>query len=426
MWTMRQITTQALVLGAVGALAGSLLTAGAATASGATSDARARSPHDVDFALKASGFGTKVEGRQLPAGSAPTAFTAVGCATRAGIDKENHEAALQVPGLGTVSAVKTRLWTREVDGVVSSYARNTIGKVVVAQSSLGRVELSAVTAYARSFHDEKGFHAETKTDLGGLRFVPTGGAPQQLALPAPGRPIEIPGLVKITVGVNKKHADSDGALAKANALVVNKLATGTKVTVGQAKAQVLEGVKHGTFHGFSAGTEARGLDDNLTSGRTPLALMPCQGTDGEVTGKKLASVDLGGILDVSAVSATHMAVQRPGKSTGWERGSVAGIDIGDGQLVVDAIVGKVSVTRDGGKVTTSFQGSTVGRVTANGDPMEFPDTGVIEVPGVARIERFVKDTFKNGASIVALRVTLLDGSGAVVDLGQARLAIRAH
>jgi hypothetical protein len=121
-----------------------------------------------------------------------------------------------------------------------------------------------------------------------------------------------------------------------------------------------------------------------------------------------------------------MAVQRPGKSTGWERGAVAGIDIGDGQLVVDAIVGKVSVTRDGGKVTKSFRGSTVGRVTANGDPMEFPDTGVIEVPGVARIERFVKDTFRNGASIVALRVTLLDGSGAVVDLGQARLAIRAH
>jgi hypothetical protein len=427
MWNMRQITTTALALGAVGALVGTLLTAATATGSpGAASDPRARSPHDVDFALKASGFGTRVDGRQLPAGSAPTAFMAVGCATRAGIDKENHEAEVQVPGLGKVSAVKTELWTREVDGVVSSYAQNTIGKVVVAQSSLGRVELSAVTAYARSFHDRSGFHAQTKTDLGGLRFVPSGGAPQQLDLPAPGRPVEIPGLVKITVGVNKKHTDGDGARAQANALVVNKLATGTKVTVGQAKAQVLEGVKHGTFHGFSAGTEARGLDDNLTSGRTPLALMPCQGTDGEVTGKKLASVDLGGTLDVSAVSATHMAVQRPGKSTGWERGSVAGIDIGDGQLVVDAIVGQVSVTRDGGKVTTSFQGSTVGRVTANGDPMEFPDTGVIEVPGVARIERFVKDTSKNGASIVALRVTLLDGSGAVVDLGQARLAIRAR
>jgi hypothetical protein len=92
-WTLRQITTPALVLGAVGALAGTLLTAGAATASGATSDARARSPHHVDFALKASGFETKVDGRQLPAGSAPTAFMAVGCATRAGIDKENHEAA---------------------------------------------------------------------------------------------------------------------------------------------------------------------------------------------------------------------------------------------------------------------------------------------------------------------------------------------
>lgn len=425
---MRRLTSTTVALVAVGTLTGTLL--GTSPSTGAisdrASDQRASTPHFVDFALKASGFGSKAVGGQIPAGSGATAFMAVGCATRAGIDKENHETEATIPGLGTASAVKTELWTREVDGVVSSYAQNTIGRIVIAQSGVGRLQLKAVTAFAHAYHDAQGFHAETRTSVGALQFVPPGGEPQELDLPTPGQPIEIPGLAQITVGFSRKTVNGDGARAKANALLVKKTASGSRVSVGQAKALVLDGVKHGTFHGFSAGTEGRGLDDNLTSGRSPLALMPCQGTDGEVTGKRLSSVDLGGNVEVSGVQATHMAEQRPGKSVGWERGSVAHLDLGGGQLVVDGIVGKVTVTRDGNEVTKSFDGTTVGTVTVNGQTQEFPDTGVIEVPGVARIERFVKDTFKNGASVVALRVTLLDGTGGVLDLGQARLAIRRH
>jgi hypothetical protein len=42
---------------------------------------------------------------------------------------------------------------------------------------------------------------------------------------------------------------------------------------------------------------------------------------------------------------------------------------------------------------------------------------------VAKLERKVVTRSKTGLKVVALRVTLLDGSGAVVDLGEAKLNI---
>jgi hypothetical protein len=421
---MRRLASTTLAIGAVGALAGTLLAAGPSTGSAPGGSVAPSSARTVPFALKATGFGTRVTGGDVPVGSGQTAFMALGCSTRVGINKENHEAEVTIPGLGRVSAVRTDLWTREVKGVVSTYSRNTIGNVVIAQSGLGRLQLSAVTAFAHAFHDSKGFHAETKASLGGLQFVPTGGPPQDLPLPAPGAPVEVPGLATIKVGASTKQVNHDGARAQSNALVIDMTATHSRVSVGQAKAQVLNGVENGVFGGFSAGTRARGLDGNVTSGRTPLSLMPCQGTGGKVESKKLASVDLGSNLAVGAVQSQQMARSMRGKSVTWERGSIAGLNLGDGQLVLDGVVGKVTVTREGRKLTKSYRGSTVGTITANGEKQAFPDTGVIEIPGVARIERFVKESVPGGASIVALRVTLLDGTGAVLDLGLAKATIR--
>ena len=49
-----------------------------------------------------------------------------------------------------------------------------------------------------------------------------------------------------------------------------------------------------------------------------------------------------------------------------------------------------------------------------GQAERFPKTGVLEIPGVARLERAVVTKTRNGISVIGLRVTLLDGSGAVV------------
>ena len=43
---------------------------------------------------------------------------------------------------------------------------------------------------------------------------------------------------------------------------------------------------------------------------------------------------------------------------------------------------------------------------------------------MAKLERNVVDEDPSGIEVVALRVTLLDGSGAVIDLGEAKLGIK--
>ena len=49
---------------------------------------------------------------------------------------------------------------------------------------------------------------------------------------------------------------------------------------------------------------------------------------------------------------------------------------------------------------------------------------MLEIPGVAKLERHVVTRTATGIKVVALRITLLDGSGAVINLGEAQLQIR--
>jgi hypothetical protein len=60
----------------------------------------------------------------------------------------------------------------------------------------------------------------------------------------------------------------------------------------------------------------------------------------------------------------------------------------------------------------------------NGREQAFPKSGVLKIPGLVKLERAVVTRSPRGISVIGLRITLLDGSGAVVDLAEARLRIR--
>lgn len=421
---MRSITTAALALATASVLTGSLLITGAdAAGPGGAPHARTR-VHHTDFALRASGFGTWIRGGQLPASSRDTAFQVIGCSTRAPVTRGNHELEAKLPGLGKVSGVWTRVWTRESHGVVSSFAENTIDRIVLARTGVGRVQIKAITAFAHSYHDRRGFHARTRTTIGSLQLVTPVGT-REFDVPAPGRPVTIPGLGSIALGRSSKQVGRDGARALANSLVVT-LASGTRVDVGRASAQTLRGAKHGTFRGYSAAVDARALDDNVTVGRTPLSRMPCQGTGGELRRKAVARLDLGDQIRLAGLTSQKIGTQLPRRSVAHERGAVARLDLGDGQLVVRDIVGRANVMRTKGRVVRTARGTRVGSVTANGEEQTFPRTGVLEIPGVARLERRIVERSRSGVSVIALRITLLDGTGGVVDLGTAKTAIRRN
>jgi hypothetical protein len=377
------------------------------------------------YAFQGSGFGTRVIGGQVPAGSRTTAYQSLSCTNQAGLDRTNDVADATVPGLGTVSGVKTRVWTTQKHGVTASHARHTIARITLASSGVGSLTLDAIRSDAKAFHDGTGFHATTSTTVGDITFTPPVGPPQTFPAPTPDQPVTIPGLATIHLGSTATSEGAHGATANALALRIDVVASGSSVKVARSHAQINDGLTVGIFNGHSNATRVpQALTDLAHSGPNPLSLMPCAGTGGTLKTKALADLDIGGQLVVQGLSSSQKSNQDSDTAHGFERAKIAKVDLGGGQLIVNAIVGKATVTRTADGWVRTAKGTRLGSITANGQAQTFPPSGVIEIPGVARLERKVVTRSKTGLKVVALRVTLLDGSGAVVDLGEAKLNIR--
>ncbi len=405
------------------AFSGGLAPASAAPAPIGSASARVDSS---DIALKAGAYGTRLKGGQVPAGSGMTAFSVIACSTKTDIERHNEVAAVNLPGAGTISGVATRNWTvKTKSGAMHAYSRSSTAEVVLADSPLGSLSIRGVTSLSHAWYDAKGFHTGTSTSIGKIVFTPPVGDPQEIDIPAPGQPVTVPGLATLYLGETHENSNSSAARAWATALHVKIIPTGTDLFVARSKAQALNGVKNGRFGGYSAGTEAEVLGGVLTSGRNPLSIMPCQGTKGETMSRADARLDLGGGLVVDGVSSSQWAKRFDHRSKAWERGAVAGVNLGNGALVIDALVAKATVIRKaGGGLVRSTKGTTIGTITANGQPQDLPIDQTIEIPGLAKLEPKVVEKLPGGLKVIALRITLLDGTGAVIDLGVAKTTIR--
>lgn len=383
------------------------------------------STHPTTYAFRASGFGTRVLGGQVPAGSGTTAYQVLACTNKAGINHTNDVADATVPGLGTVTGVKTRVWTTDRNGVTASHSRHTIAKITLSSSGVGSLTLDAIRSVAKASHDASGFHATTNTSIGSITLKPSGGLPSQsFPAPTPNQPVTVPGLATIYLGKSRTTHSAHSALANSLALRIDVVASGSSVRVARSHAELGNGLTVGIFSGHSNATRIpQALTKLAHSGPNPLSLMPCVGTGGKLQTKSLASLNLGGQLVVNGLSSSQKSSQGSGKAHGFERARIADINLGGGQLIVNAIVGKANVTRTANGWVRNAQGTQLGSITANGQAQTFPPSGVIEIPGVAKLERKVVTKSKTGIQVIALRVTLLDGSGAVINLGEAELSI---
>ena len=327
--------------------------------------------------------------------------------------------------MGDVGAVTSRIWTRKRGNQMHSYARNSTAEIVLSDSPLGTLTVRGVSSLSHAWHDGKRFRSETETSIGTITFTPPIGGPQEVDIPAPGQPVTVPGVARLHIGQSNTQRSAHGSAAWAVALRIKLIPTGTDVFVARSKAQALSGVRHGRFGGYSAGTEASVLGGVLTSGRNPHTSMPCQGTRGKTVRKDLADLDIGGIVRLGGAGSQAWAKRFANRSKAWTRGSVAGLSLGGGALKIQAVVGKATVTRKAdGKLVRSAKGSRVGTIVVDGEVQELPINQTIEIPGIAKLEPMVVQKLPGGLKVVALRVSLLDGTGAVLDLGIASTTIR--
>ncbi|WP_244930403.1 choice-of-anchor P family protein [Nocardioides sp. W7] len=376
------------------------------------------------YAFRAHGYGTRVVGGQLPAASGATALAVIGCTNKTGINRDNNVAEVKLPGLGTISGVRTDVRTVKTATEVASISEHKVAQIVLAESALGRLSIEGVTSYSKASATSAGYATETETTLAKLVFRAPGGEAQVLPLPTLNKPIEVPGLLRVAIGDQLERTGPDFARARANGLTITLIPTKTKIVVGRTVAFLTKGIQTGLFVGSSNATSTELLSGLVGTGRTQRITMPCQGTDGQVKHSSALDLTIPGLLDVGTARSSQMGEQRRRRAFGFEESSVAGINLGNGALVVDAIKARVNVSRVKGKpAAVDFKGSTLAGITVDGETYSLPELDGLEIPGVAKIETMVEERFNNGGQITALRITLLNGMGGVINLGQAKLKI---
>ncbi len=395
-----------------------------ASPSQATTAAAARGTTSTHYALQASGYSTRVIGGNVPVNSDRTAFQVIGCTNKAGLSKGNAQANLNLgEPLGGlhVSAAKTRVWTTQKNGVVSSYANNHIAEVTLGNAGpggVGDVVLRGINSRSRTWHDGSGFHARTKATLARLTG---GGVPA--TVPASGS-IDL-GLVTLTLGNLRKSQDRQGASAQLDAIKLAVNLTNTKVYLAHSRSKISSGVRSGLFHGSAYAAKAQALANTAAVGRTPFIVMPCQGTNGVLKRQHVASVTTLG--SIRGLTATQKSDQTRKSAYGHETGRVARVSLAKGTrtLNISGIVAKANVhySRANG-ITKDTKGSHVLRIRLNGKPLHLNARGNLTIKNLVSLQTNIVKRTKRTIQITELRLTLLGNganAGATVDLGYAKV-----
>ncbi|ANH37422.1 hypothetical protein I601_0979 [Nocardioides dokdonensis FR1436] len=398
----------------------------------ATSAARTAAPVTLEkrtpFVFKGNGYGTSIEGGELPIDSSRLALSSMACTTIAGKKNRNFVEESELPGLGTVRGVYSKVVSKKKGGVTFQKSQHKVAEVVLADTPLGKLSIDGVVSTTKASWSKKaGYQASADTKIAGITFAPAGGLPAQtIPIPSPGQTIPIPGLATITLGrtIESPEPGKNRSRAYAVGVVIEVIPTGTTIKLARSMSKLEKGFKTGIFGGSAIPVKAHVLGELAQVGRVVRQTMPCLGTDGELDKSDAADVNLADQIVVQAASARQKGKQTKKKAVGTEVARIASVNLGGGALVLDAIESKVKVTRlKSGKLKRSAS-AKVGSITGGGgDPQSLEDLDGLEIPGVLKIETGLKKKVKDGIRMIGLRITLLDGTGAVVDLATSKLSI---
>lgn len=367
-------------------------------------------------------WATEVVGGKLPVGSGLTAKVVTGCTRKAGLEQTNHIAGGDIGGMIKVSGVKSHSRTFKDSKGHHSWAENYLAKVDIGD---GAAIIKGLTTTSESWVDKAGKY-HTKSTIGGTLKV---GPLPVIELPDPGtQTIEIPGLVKITIGKSESVVKQGVHAANERvALIVEVLPTDTVVKIGRAQSKILANMSKGVMAGNAYGSDLKLVDGAVTSGKTALRGMPCQGTYGRWIHNNTAGVNLPGVAKVGVTESSALG-KRGAITSATTRSKVASVVLGDGQLKITGIYAQAQVIRRNG-VTTPKASFGILHVTApDGKTYELTRGEALTIPGLATLTAGKVSKTGNSIIVTALHIQLLgDTPGAsVIRLGNSRAALKSN
>lgn len=422
--TVAVVTTALTASLAVGLAASTVLaptTASPAATSAGGDDARGATP----YALTGFSFGSRLQGGEIPAESGRTAFSYLGCTKSAGLDSGNHVADINVGDYGAVSGISSKSWTTRSSSKVASNSQTKIGAIELGEGD-AKLVIEGVTLRTKAWHDASGFHKAGSAKILTIKAKAGGVEIPIPANPAPGQHINIPGLAKITILGGTSSQSAHHAQITRRALRI-ELSDGSTLTVGTSRSGISDQAPAGVLNGWGRAASAGVLKNAVTTGNIAVQPLKCVGTNGDWLNNHTAGIDIPGVLEIGAASGAATGLQRdPNNAYAHTRGRIAHVTLSD-QLEIGGIEAHARVKKTNGKLTTSTKGTTVAYIKVGDQSYEIPEPGeALEIPGLAKIEVNKQYPGKYGIRVVAVKVTLLEGSPgeSVVNLGEAFARIK--
>lgn len=374
----------------------------------------------TNYGYSNSAWGTEVAGGSLPAGSGATAHIVTSCTRKAGLDKTNEVAGVNIAGLVAVSGIKNRSRTLRTSSGHHSWSQSYLAKVELGG---GVAVLKGITTTSHSWVDTAGkYHASSK--IGGTLKI----GPLEFPLPDPGSlPIPIPGVGLLSIGHSNSTVNAGQAYNQRIAVLIKLSATNSTVKIGRAGSMIVGKVKQGVMGGSAFGSTVTALGGIVTSGKTALLGVPCQGTDGDWLHRNTAGLNVPGVAAIGATNSATMGDRGPGKAAkAVARNTVASVNLGGGQLVIKGISSEARVQRSStGKVTTKATFGILKLTDPTGTTRELFPGQSLTIPGLGVITagKVSKSAYK--VTVSALYIELLpDTPGeTVIKLGNSQASL---
>ena len=454
-----------------------LALSGAAFLSPATAAQRqAPALQETDYGYESTAYGTRVTSEVAGLDSTRSAFSYLSCTRLAGRKDAETLASVELPSDDPYIRVEgiesdTRTFTDRAEGIAGGVtSSNRIAKVRLGNSTTPRLiinglrtrstawatlddklrtsnEISSLDIAIEGITEEPG----TGTPLDDLLEAVDGGIDQVVqALVDNGGAIEIPGLGLVSFGFDRqvpkknpgtaRFAAASSFVLRVNLYGPDQAAGGgddSLVGVGRSWARINRDLPAGVMQGVGYGINAQLLEGIVEVGKLGEQPLPCNGTEGETYTAPTAGIDFAsaGQLVASGLQGRSNGVQGDsGRASAWTEGSVANLQLGP--LELRGIVGRANVAQDksGRIVENNIKGSSIGEIFVDGEsqggltPATVGEAPPIEIPGVAKIEFFVKQKTNRGMKVSAVVITMLpDTPGlSVVRLGNAAAHIKRY
>ena len=376
----------------------------------------------TDFGFDAASYGSKTTGNPT-ADSDATALSHLPCTRKVPRDDRNFLAEAGDGDGVSLRGVATHNFTRRKNGTVSA---NSVVNIDRGRLAGGDVRFTNLRGRVKAFHNARGYHVKTVSDLGSLTVLG-----DNVPLPVGGRQFKVP-LPGGMLIVNRRieHVRNIGANGAVNVLRFVSSTDNTVEKVGRAFARIDGQIEGGLFGGAAWGSDAR-VGDRAALGRAALQPMPCPGTRGKVkeTSTGEARLDFGFI---GARRSFAYGVQRDNSATGDTRSVGDSARFGGGALKFRNIRAKANVTRQAdGDVIRTAKGSGIGRILVNGEEIQTPRAGVPrKVAGLGTFTVRKVNKTPNGIEVTGVIVRLFNGTpkvksdDTVVNLANAKLKIK--